>query len=557
MAAARTWKPASLALLCAAAAVALVAGWWTFWFLCDDAFIAYRYVHHLVNGNGLVWNPAPFAPVEGYTSFLWVCLLALVWGVTGASPPESSNWLLLLASLGSLALVVRMGLALRLSERLRDVRLGLLALVLFGMLSNRTFLAWTSSGLEQGLFTLAVLGWVYTGCFIEPGRRQLGALAVIASLMSLVRPDGMLFVATSGLLISLWLVQRGQQGRLRAADGLPLLAFALPILHLLWRWSYYGEWLPNTYYAKHVAPWPEAGLRYVASFALEYAYFCWLPLAGFALVRFARSQGESSPQSRETVLVRTAVVFTVFGHFAYYTFRVGGDYFEYRIYHHLVPLLMLMLLWLVDRCGMHPRPAFATMGLSIALGLPLPWVHFARTHDLASLHQDGLPFVPIADQFPAPLRAWPEQFDRLQEWLVQRRSIGVRHRTHQLFLTGVQQQRFPPRQDGMAIDFGDDIPLMQHRAVGYPGWVVPQLMILDGLGLNDAVIARNPTQAPHRRMAHDRSPPVGYVECLLPNVDIRDQRVTVNARPRKLTPERVRDCETRFRAKVDEARRGG
>ena len=83
---------------------------------------------------------------------------------------------------------------------------------------------------------------------------------------------------------------------------------------------------------------------------------------------------------------------------------------------------------------------------------------------------------------------------------------------------------------------------------------MPQLMILDGLGLNVAVIARNPLQTPLRCMAHDPSPPVGYVECLRPNIDIRDQRVTVNARPRPLTPERIRDCETRFRAQVDELR---
>ena len=44
--------------------------WWQTWFLCDDAFIAFRYVGNAHDGHGLVWNPAPFAPVEGYSIFM-------------------------------------------------------------------------------------------------------------------------------------------------------------------------------------------------------------------------------------------------------------------------------------------------------------------------------------------------------------------------------------------------------------------------------------------------------------------------------------------------------
>jgi hypothetical protein len=32
-------------------------------------------------------------------------------------------------------------------------------------------------------------------------------------------------------------------------------AGALVGAHVLWRHSYYGEWLPNTYYAKNVRDW--------------------------------------------------------------------------------------------------------------------------------------------------------------------------------------------------------------------------------------------------------------------------------------------------------------
>ena len=39
--------------------------------------------------------------------------------------------------------------------------------------------------------------------------------------------------------------------------------------YFLFRYAYYGEWLPNTYYAKHVRPWYESGFRYLCAAAIE------------------------------------------------------------------------------------------------------------------------------------------------------------------------------------------------------------------------------------------------------------------------------------------------
>lgn len=56
----------------------LFYGWKLFWFMTDDAYIAFRYVSNSMLGLGYVWNPPPFHPVEGYTSFLWVAILDIV-----------------------------------------------------------------------------------------------------------------------------------------------------------------------------------------------------------------------------------------------------------------------------------------------------------------------------------------------------------------------------------------------------------------------------------------------------------------------------------------------
>ena len=48
-----------------------------FWhFTIDDAYITFRYAGNLARGHGPVYNPGE--RVEGYTSFLWMLLMAVV-----------------------------------------------------------------------------------------------------------------------------------------------------------------------------------------------------------------------------------------------------------------------------------------------------------------------------------------------------------------------------------------------------------------------------------------------------------------------------------------------
>src|SRR5262245_9957845 len=74
----------------------LFVGWKVFLFQTDDAYISFRYISNRHLGFGYTWNPPPFLPVEGYTSFLWIVLLDLIWTVLGIEPPEASQILGLL-----------------------------------------------------------------------------------------------------------------------------------------------------------------------------------------------------------------------------------------------------------------------------------------------------------------------------------------------------------------------------------------------------------------------------------------------------------------------------
>ena len=122
------WRAAAVLGLFLAALAAAVWGWRLFAFLTDDAYIAFRTVHNHMAGHGWVWNPPPFRPVEGYTSFLWLVLLEAVWRLTGVEPPDSANVLSLGFGCATLLLAGWMVLRMRLPEPLERQRLAFLAL---------------------------------------------------------------------------------------------------------------------------------------------------------------------------------------------------------------------------------------------------------------------------------------------------------------------------------------------------------------------------------------------------------------------------------------------
>src|SRR5262245_27420145 len=147
------------AIVLATLVIALVFGALQLAFLCDDAFVLFRYVSNARDGHGLVWNPPPFTPVEGYTQFFWVLLLWAAWSWFGVEPPASANVLSILCGLGLFAVIACGAFRLRNREGARSP--DALSLVALGVVvGNRTFLQSLTSGLETALFNLGFVSWV-------------------------------------------------------------------------------------------------------------------------------------------------------------------------------------------------------------------------------------------------------------------------------------------------------------------------------------------------------------------------------------------------------------
>lgn len=513
-------QPLLITLIVVVALAALVRGWAALWFLCDDAFITFRYAAMARLGHGYVWNPPPMPPVEGYTSAAWLWLLHGLWALTGRPPPQTANNVSLICAGITVGLTAWATLRAQLSEGLAPYRLAVLTLTLGALVTHRGFLVWSSSGLETALFVSLVTAWAVVTA--REGRGPV--IGALAAAIALTRPDGYLFVAATVALLGL----RALRGEGARALALGLAPLAAVLAHVLWRRLTYGAWLPNTFAAKVGAAWPEAGLPYLAWFVLEYALWSW-PLALLAALRRWRP----GPGA-------LAVGLTLLGQLGYYTLKVGGDHFEFRVFTHLAPLVALTTPLLLDRAGLRPAWTLALSALAWALALPLPWAE----HQLAQ-GQTTMVAVragpKLGEALPGPLRPLGLAWDHLRDQLAPQ-LIGLRHREHQLFAE--LQLRLTPGLDasrpatmggdvvvvrrldgGFRLDPSADArPLLAARpavdvgTVGVIGWALPSLLVLDSLGLNDPVVARLGAHVTPRRMAHERRPPPGYIECFQANV---------------------------------------
>lgn len=328
---------------------------WMVRFLQDDAFITYRYARNLARGNGLVFNEGE--KVEGYTNFLWT-LMHWVPEKLGWSDPIFSQ------VIGIAMMLAAVAVTLRFARRLFGSP-SFAFLVALTLVANMTFLTYATGGLETMQQTLLVIS---VAALLLPVTttsrtsvwRRVGA-GVCAGLAILTRLDSAVLVATWILvhLVMTWRVETSAAAAGGAPDdaadstaprrplstvvtaalqiGLPIAVLVLP--WMAWKLSYYGEVLPNTFFAKSAAnplvP-PLYGIFYLVCFFISYAAF-------LLIGRFRRLRGElfAIPGVAQALMV-VPVWFL-------YICVVGGDFMEYRFMVPVIPVLAMVAAFLINR----------------------------------------------------------------------------------------------------------------------------------------------------------------------------------------------------------------
>jgi len=288
--------------------------------VCDDAFISFRYAENLAAGNGLVYNVGE--RVEGYTNLLWTLLLA----------PFSALDVSLIVASQVLGIASYAALAALLVQQARLRPGPWLPFAAAWVLLNDDFHVWATGGLETMTFTALATGGLVLACRGEKPASAWAAGACFA-LLVLTRLDGVL-LAGMGALAPFFAAAPARVARVRRAlaIGAPMLltlALWLPLKH-----AYYGEWLPTAFFSKSVLhPYWSQGLLYVGLF-LERN---WSLAAACVLFPLLRLVAGGRPFPRAAFYALAALPWTL------YLAHVGGDFMFARRLLPAVPLVLLAL----------------------------------------------------------------------------------------------------------------------------------------------------------------------------------------------------------------------
>jgi hypothetical protein len=209
----------------------------------DDAFISFRYAQNWVAGCGPVYNCGQ-PPVEGYSNFLWMVLAALTLAL-GADPVQWMRALGLACGAGALVAMALLGRRIHRGRASPWIPLLVVGGSPFWGVNAVTGLETTGAALSVLLAALLSLRL--------PGDRRAGWLAGLAWGASyLMRPEApALLLVTVVWALGVALRRGFERRQVLLAPLRPLLGFSLLAgPYFAWRLWFYGDLLPNTYYAK-------------------------------------------------------------------------------------------------------------------------------------------------------------------------------------------------------------------------------------------------------------------------------------------------------------------
>lgn len=417
----------------------------------DDAYISFRYARNLADGLGLVYNAGE--RVEGYTNFLWTlwCALGLRLGFA------AERW----ADVASIA-CYGATIALLAGAWWRKPAAGALALPLAAALLavHHDAAVFATSGLETALFgLLGVAGFTALAGFGEaavaaPGPRRAAVAGLALALATLTRPDGALWLAAGGA----WTLARGRP-RIFAAAAFAGVALAILGPWAAWKLAYYGDLMPNTYYAKSASRgWWDQGVVYARLYFRQYGVLALaVPLAAVAWVR--RAPG----RERAALALAFALPYVA------YVIHVGGDFMYARL---LVPT----------------APFFA---LALEAALPAAVPHAVASRVAAAALVAALAFAPR----PFAGEGWVRG-------IVDERAFYTEERRRKAREVAATLERL-----------GSGLPLRvvisgQQGIVSYRSRV--PVAIEASTGLTDAYVARLPL-AERGRPGHEKGAPLSYL----------------------------------------------
>ena len=209
--------------------------------LFDDGMISMQYAKNLANGNGLTWNPGE--KIEGITNPLWTCIMAIphLFGI----PLQFTS--LAIQCLGALILLIQCIVVWKICEKTFP---GKSTIAIMATILSAFYLplcTWSLMGMEVSILTLIVSFVLLRYIKTEKSQPSSAYLSIILlGLSTLIRLD---MVVPSMVFIMFYAFRRSSHRLRFAVYSVSIVLFFIAV-QTLWRYYYFGEFLPNTYYLK-------------------------------------------------------------------------------------------------------------------------------------------------------------------------------------------------------------------------------------------------------------------------------------------------------------------
>jgi len=227
-------------------------------FFYDDAYIAFRFSDNWAKGNGLVWNLGE-PVVEGFTSFLWVMVGALIQYLANIPPHQSMVYV------GIVSWLVMVGIVMPLLAKIvapdkpdHDLRptrvICVLSIIAIPQVALGAF-----QGLETALHSLLFALLILLALRADSPRFQIIlVLGSVAAYMN--RPDALAFIFPLWMVIYVFTDRNSR----RAARLMFAILLVLLLIYTAMKWHWSGYPFPNTFYIKKGAGLQ--GLGYVKNY---------------------------------------------------------------------------------------------------------------------------------------------------------------------------------------------------------------------------------------------------------------------------------------------------
>ena len=236
----------------------------------EDAYISYRYANNLAHGFGLVFNEGGEV-VEGFSNPLWVFLLT-GFSFLGINVGFAGRCLGLL--FGALTLVEIILLFNVLNGKINTV--GYIAALC--IMTSPVALFWFQAGLENALYIYLIVLSLRLILIEDYDEEKFSWSWIPLVLVTMTRPEGVIYPVLAGL----WKYDRmARIGKLSARNiyfiWIIIASFCI-LCFIVWRLLVFGEWLPNTFFAK-----VNNGMRYNFTHGFNYLlsglkHTLWIPL---------------------------------------------------------------------------------------------------------------------------------------------------------------------------------------------------------------------------------------------------------------------------------------